>query len=80
MSLNSEPTLNFTAAFPPSKDSVQITAVTHDTNITVTASSNWGINAQGCGYHDPAGAASAEGAALGIDANGSLTLTRLLGY
>lgn len=70
----------FTTVFPPSKDSAQITAVAHATNIAVTVSSNWGINAQGNGYHDPNGAASAEGATIGFDTNGNLTLTRILAY
>lgn len=61
-------------------DILAIPYVAQATNITVTASSNWGVNAQGCGYHDPSGAASGEGASVGFDTAGNLVLTKILAY
>ena len=66
--------------YAPSADAVQVTAVTQATNIAVTLASNWGINVQGNGYHDPAGAPSGDGATLGFDAAGNLVLTKILAY
>jgi hypothetical protein len=66
--------------YVPSAEAVQVTAVTQATNIAVTLASNWGINAQGNGYHDPAGAPSGDGATLGFDTAGNLVLTKILAY
>ena len=71
---------NWAPVYAPTGDSAQVTAVAHATNIAVTAASNWGINSQGNGYHDPSGAAAAEGAVFGFDTAGTLTLTLILAY
>lgn len=44
--------------------------------LTVTVTSNWGIDSGGNPYYDPAGAASADAAIASLNSTGALVLTK----